>query len=57
MGYNVDILKKEIKAKAEELLALIQSQYPDYVKEINNTGDITDAIEKIFTKTMLEFKQ
>jgi F-type H+-transporting ATPase subunit alpha len=61
LAYKLDVFenvpKKEIKAKAEELLTLIQSQYPDYVKEINNTGDITDAIEKIFTKTMLEFKQ
>ena len=49
--------KKEIKEKASELVEMLQSKYPDYVKEINKTGDITDAIEKIFTKTMLEFKQ
>ena len=46
-----------LNAEANELLELLQNQYPDYVKEINSTGDITEAVEKIFTKTMLEFKQ
>ena len=46
-----------IKAKANELIDLLTSQYPEYVNEINQSGDITDAVEKIFTKTMLEFKQ
>ena len=61
LAYKLDIFenvpKKEIKQKGSELLELLQNQYPDYVKEINSTGDITDAIEKIFTKTMLEFKK
>ena len=61
LAYKLDVFenvpKKEIKLKASELIDMLQSKYPDYVKEINSTGDITDAIEKIFTKTMLEFKQ
>ena len=61
LAYKLDVFenvpKKEIKLKASELIDTLQSKYPDYVKEINSTGDITDAIEKIFTKTMLEFKQ
>ncbi len=61
LAYKLDVFenvpKKEIKEKASELIDMLQSKYPDYVKEINKTGDITDAIEKIFTKTMLEFKQ
>ena len=61
LAYKLDVFenvpKKEIKSKANELLELLQNQYPDYVKEINSTGDITEAVEKIFTKTMLEFKQ
>ena len=51
------MIKKEIKLKANELIELLIDQYPEYVNEINQTGDITDAVEKIFTKTMLEFKQ
>jgi len=47
---------EENLVKADELIEMLQSQYPDYVKEINQTGDITEAVEKIFTKTMLEFK-
>jgi F-type H+-transporting ATPase subunit alpha len=61
LAYKNDIFenvpKKDIKAKASDLLELLEDQYPDYVKEINLTGDITDAVEKIFTKTMLELKQ
>lgn len=61
LAYKLDVFenvpKKEIKEKASELIDMLQSKYPDYIKEINKTGDITDAIEKIFTKTMLEFKQ
>ncbi|MBQ6936571.1 MAG: F0F1 ATP synthase subunit alpha, partial [Clostridia bacterium] len=61
LAYKLDVFenvpKKEIKERASELIEMLQSKYPDYAKEINKTGDITDAIEKIFTKTMLEFKQ
>ena len=61
LAYKNDIFenvsKKDVKAKAQELIETLENQYPDYVKEINQTGDITDAVEKIFTKTMLEFKQ
>ena len=61
LAYKLDVFestpKKDIKQKAYELLELLEDQYPDYVKEINSTGDITEAVEKIFTKTMLEFKQ
>ena len=61
LAYKLDVFenipKKEIKAKANELIDLLTSQYPEYVNEINQSGDITDAVEKIFTKTMLEFKQ
>ena len=61
LAYKLDVFenipKKEVKEKASELIEMLQSKYPDYAKEINKTGDITDAIEKIFTKTMLEFKQ
>lgn len=61
LAYKLDIFenvpKKEIKHKAAELIEQLQNSYPDYVKEINASGDITEAIEKIFTKTMLELKQ
>lgn len=61
LAYKLDVFenvpKKEIKLKANELIELLIDQYPEYVNEINQTGDITDAVEKIFTKTMLEFKQ
>ena len=61
LAYKLDVFektpKKEIRAKAAELIELIEDQYPEYVKEINQAGDTSDAIEKIFTKTMLEFKQ
>ncbi len=60
LAYKLDVFenvpKKEVKAKSFGILEKLNNQYPDYVKAINQSGDMTDEVEEALTKVMLELK-
>ncbi len=60
LAYKLDIFentpKSQVKSKAFEIVKTLEIKYPDYVKEIIETGDITEEIIEEFTKIMTELK-